>query len=366
MAKFKPTLQEMESALGYVVDPVVDVGHRVYSDLTPVSDDPYDRTEMEFRELRKLQRTRYQGNSSVILPVGDEMETISGPDNTVIISQSNLTGFYKFFVDIQYGFGLHVSFLLTEAETYDVASTTKLWQAKLLREDYAKSTSQQPLPAATRYHTAFLGLPREIRDKIYGFAFQGANWRSEERNYNVCQAIGDPSGFFFPLDHHCTLLRVNRQIRQEALPLAFRHTTFYLTTIEDVTRLLIAIGHVGRENIETLDFLWESAIDHDLNWRKFPESETNHLILPTRHVSACVQLLKQCGRLRSLRLKFERYMMEDVPGPTFMADPGILSLCSIRVERVEISNPDEESLDEHSIVHWLKDKMTRQDSGDVH
>lgn len=44
MAKRKPILQDLESALGYRVEPAASVGHRVYSDLTPVPDGMYERT----------------------------------------------------------------------------------------------------------------------------------------------------------------------------------------------------------------------------------------------------------------------------------------------------------------------------------
>ncbi|KAM4067397.1 hypothetical protein HRG_001350 [Hirsutella rhossiliensis] len=360
MAKWKPTVQQLESALGYGVEPAASSGHRVYSDLTPVPDGVYERTEREYREMRRLQKTRYRENPSAKPPMEDgESQAISDADNTVTVTRSSLAGFYKFFVDIQYGFGLHIPFLLTEAEANSILHTAKLCQTLNFREDQAKCIAQQPHPEPIRYNTHFLGLPPEIREKIYVFAFKGSVWRTEERRYNVCQAIGDFSGFLIPFGDDYTLLRVNKQIRQEALPLAYRYTAFHLADIEDVTRLLVAVGRVGRQNIEALEFAWESAVDHDLNWRRHPESETNHLILPSRHVPACVQLLKQCGRLRSLRLKFESYMMEDVPEATFLSDPGLSSLCSIQVERIEIMNPDDQPLNEYSIAQWLKSEMTR-------
>lgn len=355
MAKPKPTLQEMENALGYRVDTTVDVAQRIYSNFKPVSTGKYARTEMEYNELRKRDRPKTRRtHSNTNLPDRDETEIIMGEDNTIMIEQSNLVGFYKFFVDIQYKFGLRMSFLLTETEAYDVVYAARTRHIITTREESAKGALQQPKPG--QLHTT---LPEELRYDIYGFALQGGNWLTEERTYNICQAIGDPDGFSFPLGDEYTILQVNRQIRHEALPIAYRHIEFQLGGIEDLTRFLIAIGSVGRENIEILVFSWESEVDQDLNWRMFPDSETNHLKLPV-HVFACVQLLKQCRRLRSLRLRFEAYMMEDVPEAIFMSDPGISSLCSIKVERVEIATPDDGSLQEHSIARWLKDQMTRQ------
>ncbi|POR37829.1 Uncharacterized protein TPAR_01965 [Tolypocladium paradoxum] len=345
MAKRKPTLsiQEMESALGYKVDPFGNVGHRFYSDLTPISDDTYDRTEMEYRNLKKAASSQHRGeDANALLPARDDTKTITGDGDSIIIRRSNFAGFYKFFIDINYGFGLDMPFLFTEAEACSALSVAQL----------------RPGPAGNR--TTFLNLPRELRDKIYGFTLHGGMWRTEERDYNFCRAIGDPSGFYFPFGDDCTLLRVNRQMRQEALPLAYRHTTFHLADIDDLTQLLIAVGRVGRENIESLDFSWESGIDLEDNWRKFPDCENNHLILPAWHVSACIQLLKQCRRLNSLHLKFTRHLITDVPKATFMSDPGISLLCSIRgIEELGIFGSDEEPLDEYSVAQWLRGQMAR-------
>ncbi|KND93052.1 hypothetical protein TOPH_02369 [Tolypocladium ophioglossoides CBS 100239] len=276
MAKRKPTLSllEMEGALGYKVDSFIgigNIGHRFYSDLTPIVDGIYDRTDMEYRSLREAESSQYREEDAIaILPAGDEWKTISGDGDSIIVRRSNFAGFYKFLVDIQYGFGLDMPFLFTEAEAYGAVAVAQL----CLR------------PEPTRSRTTLLNLPRELREKIYGFALHAGTWRTDEREYKFCRAIGDPSGLYFPFGDDCTLLRVNRQMRQEALPMAYRHTTFHLANIDDLTRLLIAVGRVGRENIESLDFSWESQIDIELNWRKFPDSENNHLILPALHVSA--------------------------------------------------------------------------------
>ena len=66
-------------------------------------------------------------------------------------------------------------------------------------------------------------------------------------------SIGDPSGIYFPLSRETNVLRVNRQIRQEALPIAFRRTVFHLDDMDDLIKLLVAVGRFGRENIESLE-----------------------------------------------------------------------------------------------------------------
>ena len=78
MAKRKPTIQEMESALGYAIEHSVyvdNVGRRFYSDLTPISDRPYDRTEKEYVNMRRAQRSQdRKEDSNVMLPTCDNMK----------------------------------------------------------------------------------------------------------------------------------------------------------------------------------------------------------------------------------------------------------------------------------------------------
>lgn len=49
------------------------------------------------------------------------------------------------------------------------------------------------------------------------------------------------------------MLRVNKQMRQEALPLAYRRTVFHLSDLDDLIKLLILVGDIGRNNIESLE-----------------------------------------------------------------------------------------------------------------
>ncbi len=122
-----------------------------------------------------------------------------------------------------------------------------------------------------------LRLPREIRDKIYTFAIPKGKWRitdiDEFEQDNLTRGIGDPSGFYYPLSKDLVVLRVNKQMRREALPLAYRRTTFILDDLDDVIKLLIAIGQVGRDNIESLQFPWESRADMELTRESVPGSD---------------------------------------------------------------------------------------------
>jgi hypothetical protein len=77
MAKRRPrlTLEEMEKRLGYSVGLVNYYRHctkRFYSDLTPVPDDIYERTEIELSEHAKQQYSRSELVSDEILPSIDK------------------------------------------------------------------------------------------------------------------------------------------------------------------------------------------------------------------------------------------------------------------------------------------------------
>ena len=175
---------------------------------------------------------------------------------------------------------------------------------------------------------------------------------------NFLGSIGDPSGFYFPLSKNLVVLRVNRQMRQEALPLAYHSTIFRLDDMDDLVKLLIAVGQTGRNNIESLEFSWESRTDLERNWDENPEAKDHLLMLPTTHVNKCVQLLKQCKRLRFLRIYFESEQMLKMAPDAFKADPGIQDLSSVRgMKRVEIWSLDYEPLGQCYLAKWLKEEM---------
>lgn len=206
----------------------------------------------------------------------------------------------------------------------------------------------------------FFNLPREIRDNIYSLALSEGKWSIQDVDQfdevNFAGGIGDPGGFYFPLSKDLGVLRVNRQMRQEALPLAYRKTTFHLDDMDDLLKLLIAVGETGRDNIESLDFPWESRSDSECKWDEDPDSD-HFLTLPHLHVMKCVQLLKQCKRLRFLGLYFESELIRKMTPDAFKADSGIQELCSLRIERVEIMSLSHESLGQCRLAKWLKEEM---------
>lgn len=160
------------------------------------------------------------------------------------------------------------------------------------------------------------------------------------------------------------MLRINKQMRQEALPLAYRRTLFHFDDMDDLMKFLIAIGNIGRGNIESLELAWQSRTDLEYQWDKAPIPEKHSPSLPTLHVATCAQLLKQCRRLRFMRLYFEAELILDMLPDSYKADPGLCELCSIRgIERVEICDLAYEPLDQCDIVKWLKGAMESSKEG---
>jgi hypothetical protein len=175
---------------------------------------------------------------------------------------------------------------------------------------------------------------------------------------NFAGGLGDPSGFYFPLREDLTLLRVNRKMRQEALPLAYRRTVFHLDDIDDVIKLLIAIGDIGRDNIKSLELAWQSRSDFECQWAE-PQVPSEHsLTLPTLHARKCVQLLNQCKNLGSLRLYFESDMVLGMSLDAYTSDPSIRELRSLqRIERVDFWDLGYEPLEQCDFVKWLREAI---------
>jgi hypothetical protein len=122
---------------------------------------------------------------------------------------------------------------------------------------------------------------------------------------------------------------VNKQLREEALPSAYRRTAFCLGDLDDVVKFLIAIGQVGRDNIESVRFPWDSRTDIDLWWEANPKSDGLSWGLPNLHALRCTELLRRCKRLRQLHLCFADSVLSMQPG-AFMTDPGITGLCTLQ------------------------------------
>ncbi|PGH21366.1 hypothetical protein AJ80_03283 [Polytolypa hystricis UAMH7299] len=344
MAKrgYPSTLSKIEEILGYPVDSRFgsEDGERFYSNLSRVPEDTYDKAIRELKEHNKKPSSESSGS------VLNFDATIANGKDTIIIKQTRQKGYYIAAVDINYGFGLQLPLQLSKSEAYRTLSVSKL----KINETHTISSK-------------FFNLPREIRDKIYAFAIPSGEWRIANvetfNETNFVTGIGDPNGFYFPLSKALTLLTVNKQMRQEALPIAYRKTAFRLDDMDEFIKVAIAIGTLGRENIESLEFAWESRADAKIASEEASDSGDYSPKLPTLHSLRCVQLLQQCKRLKSLYLYFERDIISDMSPELFKADPTIYELCSsIRgVNTVVIRGLNFESLEEYEVVQWLKDNM---------
>lgn len=174
------------------------------------------------------------------------------------------------------------------------------------------------------------------------------------------RCIGDLSGFYFPLNHELAILRINRQMRHEALPLAYRRTTFHLSDWDELTMLLVSVGQVGRDNIEALEFPVDSPMASERNWwMRVPKDDLTDV--SSLHVMKYVRLLKRCKRLVTLhfygilglRDRMELYMFWD--------NPYILGISAFRVmEGREIRENYVTGLPTcYDLADWLKSMVKK-------
>jgi len=350
MAKRKPTftLVDMERKLRYEIDSSSYADKNVkrfYSDLAPVPNSVYERTKKEFEEHEKQAfHKAYETVSEKVLPEFGVPKTIRHGQDTVTFRRRSDVGFYTFAVDIHYGFGLDLPLLFSKNEALRALTVPELQPDT--------TGSLDPM---------FLKLPKELRDKIYIFALPRGKWKigdvDSSDKLNFAGGIGDLSGFYFPR-RSLAMLGVNRQMRQEALPFAYRRTVFHFDDMDDLIKLLIAVGDIGRDNIESLELSWQSRTDTEFQWTEAPVRNEHSLTLPTLHVTKCVQLLKQCKRLRFLRLYFESDLILGMSPTACKADPGICELRSVRgIETIEICDFGCKPLEQCGFVKWLKEAM---------
>ncbi|KAL8662086.1 MAG: hypothetical protein Q9168_008309 [Polycauliona sp. 1 TL-2023] len=214
--------------------------------------------------------------------------------------------------------------------------------------------------------------PREHGAGLANLPAMGGVEDSPVTELDFSGSIGDLRGIYFPLVVGSALLAVNQQMREEALPLVYRNTSFEQEDVDGVVNFLLGIGHIGRENIESLAFGWESPSEIDTTWDKAPDKirleDINQpadgffdplLQLPVAHVATCLQLLKECNRLTSLRLRFEQELINLINPSAFKANEGIRGLASLRgLKKVEFQSLGSEPLDhEVEILRWLKQHL---------
>ncbi|KAK5309725.1 hypothetical protein LTR70_010037, partial [Exophiala xenobiotica] len=131
MAKRKPTstLQEMEKELGYNLSDttvVKDGTEYFYTDLRPVPDSVFERTQREVEERRKQ---RSIGSNTCTFD--ENMVNVGHPkrfkyeQNVVTLEHIGEVGVYTFVANTTTGFGLNFSFLLSCYEAKKVISAPK-------------------------------------------------------------------------------------------------------------------------------------------------------------------------------------------------------------------------------------------------
>ncbi|KAF7554135.1 hypothetical protein G7Z17_g3132 [Cylindrodendrum hubeiense] len=326
--------KEMEEVLGYTVDPMAFANLPTlyfYSDLLPVFVNKRRQTTREYEAWKEAGRVQNQGG-----------HTIECGNDKIVITQRRALGFYKFCVELKLGLDFSLPLLFTEAETLRTIAAAKL------RTSTARSST-----------SLLLDLPFELRKFIYDHALPPRKAQitgfAPAGPCNVPFSVGDLTGFYLPWTRHRTVLALNRQIRQEALPLAFERTAFRLIDIDDVVKFLITIGSIGRDNIRSLEFPWERMGDMVFGCEEFPNGLQGLLKLPDLHAVRCVQLLKQCKNLAFLRIHFNKDILKHMSKKDFRNDPGIKTLRTLSgLQKFEAVGDNDESLEHDRHVRWLR------------
>lgn len=186
------------------------------------------------------------------------------------------------------------------------------------------------------------------------------NHRHDERHLELVGGIAEPSGFYFQLPTYSNILVLNRQIRMEALPTAFRSLSLAAMDIDELVRFLIVIGDIGRSNIESLSCYWESKSEMEIRWATDSNSSDPTLALPNLHVTKVGHLLRQCQRLRYLQLYLEEDSIRHMNLESFKTDSGVKELCTARkIERVEIFDFDHQRYEGNELTQWLKENIQK-------
>lgn len=203
-------------------------------------------------------------------------------------------------------------------------------------------------------------LPTEIRERIYFYSIPYGVW--QRRDQSICmpkfaKRLGDYSGFYFPFGS-LGMLAACKQMRYESLALLYRKTAFHLDDIDEVIQLLIAVGDIGRQNIESLEFAWNSGSDFEYQRTEVSTSGGYQATMPILHVNTCVQLLHQCHRLRALCLLFDSEVIETVPLSALRHDIGLQQLCSVRgLHQLQVLDLCFEPLKQSPFTTWLQEAM---------
>ncbi|RDW67176.1 uncharacterized protein DSM5745_09042 [Aspergillus mulundensis] len=176
-------------------------------------------------------------------------------------------------------------------------------------ETHSESIKKGLLPEPGAAYRSTLGslsrLPRELRDRIYMYAIPTASLYPtafELNGLELARGLGDPSGFWYPFRSDLGLLAVNKQIREEALGLAYCRSCIRLEHMDDFIVCALAIGKIGRDNFESLRFAWESRgdITSAAHGAVKYSGDSTTLPAPTLHSARCCHLIEHFERRGAL------------------------------------------------------------------
>ena len=134
--------------------------------------------------------------------------------------------------------------------------------------------------------------------------------------------------------------------------------------IDDLIKLLIAIGDIGRKNLRFLEFTWQSRCDSDSKDTTAAQNAESITTMPTLLIGRVVELLKQCKCLETLRILFDIDDSVEFDAMDFDARIELSQLNSLLgVRTVEICGLNYEPLPQHRFANWLKESLQRPKNG---
>ncbi|KAI9904422.1 hypothetical protein N3K66_000951 [Trichothecium roseum] len=208
-----------------------------------------------------------------------------------------------------------------------------------------------------------LNLPVEIRWMIYTLALEerhltyrpSLHHDPSPQSWPAC--LGDLTGYHTRFGR--ALTHVCRSVRADALAADYAATTLSAHTTDDLVKMLIAIGRVGRDNVRSLVITWVTKAERACgggsdsyngsgSWSgsvggggRGVSSRINsyyypHEKLPAVNAGRSLELIELCPRLKRVEVWFPSKLMREVRPDMFMVDGGIKGIVRLP-SRLEVS-----------------------------
>ncbi|KAK2761775.1 hypothetical protein FQN54_001603 [Arachnomyces sp. PD_36] len=312
-------LYRMPSHLKSGVDPLLDFkdnSERYFSSLEKVPRGTLDVIRREAREQIRCECVGSSASSEDDAVLGSEKVHVlaDGDDSVVLKRVDSRNVHYIYTVSINYGCDFDLQLNLTKHEAATIVSI------------------------------------RNLRPDLTEQSVTGIGSNEDFTEENFVEGIGDQTGFYFRFTKELTLLRVNKQMRQEALPLVYRLTHFEVTDIPCFVQFGISVGQIGRENINSLALTWEDGSDF--------RDRSGQPRLPCIHASRCVSLLKRFKALKFLTIYLDANYNRHRSLDELQADPGLFELSSVRgLQRAEILSSSNTPWRNAELADWLEPLM---------